>query len=234
MRRALANQYCESDNPNGIISLGIAENTLMANELSEFLSKNMKITPQLFSYGGACPGLPSITTGLLKLYNSEPFCPLLPVKKQHLYVTAGCAALLDQLFWVLCNEGEGVLLGKPTYGGFAADMTARAKLRPIAVSLKGMDPFSVEAVDRYEEELLRSEQNGVKVRMLVLNTPHNPLGQYLRISFLAYLDVTLQRRWSPLCVFAKNIKFTSCQMRSTPCQRSVQMTFLIQHPLPHC
>lgn len=195
MGRALANPYCEPDNPNGIISLGIAENTLMGNELSEFLSKNMKITPELFGYGGACPGLPSIVTGLLKLYNSEPFFPSLPVKKEHLYVTAGCAALLDQLFWVLCNEGEGVLLGKPTYGGFTADMTARAKLMPVPVSLKGIDPFSVEAVGQYEKELLRSEENGVKVRMLILNTPHNPLGQYSPC-FLAWLmlDVTLERR----------------------------------------
>jgi aspartate/methionine/tyrosine aminotransferase len=178
MGRAIANAYSESDNPNGIISLGVAENTLMANELSRFLSQNMKLTTDLFGYGGACPGLPSITTGLLKLYNSEPFYPVLKVLKEHLYVTGGCAALLDQLFWTLCNEGEGVLIGKPAYGGFAADMEGRAKLRPIYVSLKGLDPFSVEAVGRYEEELLKSEKSGIKVRMLILNTPHNPLGQY--------------------------------------------------------
>jgi aspartate/methionine/tyrosine aminotransferase len=96
---------------------------------------------------------------------------------EDLHIAAGCSAILDQIFWTLCDEGEGVLVGKPMYGGFISDMEARAKLKPIKVSLKGVDPFSVEAVGRYEEELIKAKATGIKVRMLVLCTPHNPLGQ---------------------------------------------------------
>lgn len=177
MGRALANAYHEIDNPDGIISLGIAENFLMSTELAEFLSKNMKITPNHFGYGGSCPGFPSLTKGVLKLYNSEAFNPVVPVSKDHIYLTAGCTTLLDQFFWTLCDEGEGVLIGKPSYGGFVTDMTARSKLTPIHVSLQGVDPFSIAAVQRYEEELLIAEASGIKVRVLLISTPHNPLGQ---------------------------------------------------------
>jgi bifunctional pyridoxal-dependent enzyme with beta-cystathionase and maltose regulon repressor activities len=57
-------------------------------------------------------------------------------------------------------------------------MKIRSKVKLVAVSLKDYDAFSKDAVARYEEELLEAEKNGIKVRALILCTPHNPLGQY--------------------------------------------------------
>ena len=179
MGRALADAYDESKNPEGIISLGIAENTLMSKELSEFLSSNMRITPNLFSYGASSPGPPELTKGLVEFYNSPPFNPIIPVEEDHIYFTSGCTTLLDQCFWALCDEGEGVLIGRPSYGGFAADMMTRCKLQPVHVDFGEINPFSVDAVARYELELLRAERKGITVRMLILCQPHNPLGRYL-------------------------------------------------------
>ena len=70
------------------------------------------------------------------------------------------------------------------YGGFVNDMKIRSKVKLVEVSLKDYDPFSKEAVERYEEELLNSKKEGIKVRALVLCTPHNPLGQYASSSLL--------------------------------------------------
>jgi aspartate/methionine/tyrosine aminotransferase len=175
--RALGNVYHPKQNPNGIISLGIAENTVMYDDLAEFLDENLKITPDIMGYGAAAPGLPGLYEGLLKLYNAPPFNPVDPVKREQLYFTSGCTALLDQLFYALCDEGDGVLLGKPMYGGFVNDMQTRARAKLIAVSLKGIDAFSKDAVKRYEEEYLKARQDGINPRVLVLCTPHNPLGQ---------------------------------------------------------
>jgi len=183
MSRAISNPYHPSANPNGIISLGIAENSLMAQSLATFLSQNLRIPPGLFSYGASCPGLASLYQGLCKLYNGETFDPAVEVENAHLYVTAGCTTLLDQIFWTLCDKGDGVLIGRPCYGGFVPDMSVRSGCVPILVSLKGIDPFSEDAVVRYEEDLLEAQKRGVKVRMLVLCTPHNPLGQYLTNGF---------------------------------------------------
>jgi aspartate/methionine/tyrosine aminotransferase len=179
MSRAISNAYHPSTSPNGIISLGIAENTLMSQSLATFLSQNLRITPDIFSYSASSPGLTSLYDGLCKLYNGETFSPAVKVDKDHLYVTAGCTTLLDQIFWTLCDTGDGVLIGRPCYGGFVPDMSVRSGCTPIPVSLKGLDPFSKEAVVRYEEELLEAKKRGVRVRVLVLCTPHNPLGQYL-------------------------------------------------------
>jgi 1-aminocyclopropane-1-carboxylate synthase len=181
LKRAFSDVFDASNNPNGIISMAIAENTLMDTELAEFLSTNMEITPQMFGYSGADNGPPSLIPGLVNLYNSAPFNPIVPVQAEHLHVAGGCTALLDQCFWALLDEGEGVLIGRPLYGGFIGDMSVRSKVQPIGVSLKGLDPFSAEAVRRYEEALLEAKNEGVKVKMLLLCTPHNPLGQYVRL-----------------------------------------------------
>ena len=58
--RALGNVYHPTDNPDGIISLGIAENTIMYNDLTEFLDKNLKITSDILGYGAVAPGLPAL------------------------------------------------------------------------------------------------------------------------------------------------------------------------------
>ena len=149
----------------------------MYHDLATFLDKEISITPDLLGYGAVSPGPPSLRSGMLRLYNSAPFNPVIPVKEEHLEFTGGCTALLDNLFWSLCDEGDGVLIGKPLYGGFEPDMKVRSKVNLVAVSLKNYDPFSAEAVSSYEEELLKKKRDGITIRALILCTPHNPLGQ---------------------------------------------------------
>ena len=41
------------------------------------------------------------------------------------------------------------------------------RVKPVLVEPRGVDPFGVEIVPRYEETLLRSEAAGVKIRALL-------------------------------------------------------------------
>jgi len=176
--RALDDAYHPTSNPNGIISLGIAENTPMYPALASFLDQHLRVTPSLFGYGAVNPGPPDLIPSLLAFYNAAPFSPAVSIEREHLYYTAGCTSLLDQLFWTLCDEGEGVVIGMPLYGGFENDLRTRGKARLVPVRFGEVDVYSAEAVRRYEEEILKAEKDGVKVRVLVLCTPHNPPGQF--------------------------------------------------------
>ena len=80
---------------------------------------------------------------------------------------------------MLANPGEGLLLGRPFYTSFPNDVQHRTGVKTVTVAFEKVDPFSVEAVAKYEETLLRSEKEGVKVRGLILCSPHNPLGSPL-------------------------------------------------------
>jgi 1-aminocyclopropane-1-carboxylate synthase len=88
------------------------------------------------------------------------------------------SSVIDQIGWVVADPGDGILLGKPFYGGFQKDLYARSKILTVPVSLKDVnDPLGVDAVDRFEEELLASEKRGVKIRAIIICNPHNPLGR---------------------------------------------------------
>ena len=50
----------------------------------------------------------------------------------------------------------------------------RCKL--VYASFKGADQFSVDAVVHYERAFAQAEQNGIKIRALIITNPHNPLG----------------------------------------------------------
>lgn len=50
------------------------------------------------------------------------------------------------------------------------------RVKTVGVSFGSVDPFSLVAVEKYEEALLRSRREGVPVKALMLCSPHNPLG----------------------------------------------------------
>jgi Aminotransferase class I and II len=217
--RAHANAYDKRNNPRGIVSLGIEENTLMSDELSEIMSMHMKIPPDIFDQGNSSRAL---TTRLLRLYNGAPFNPNIPVEKKHIYFTAGCSMLLEQLFRALCNEREGILIGRPSY---FTDIFERCKMDPIYVSLKNVDLCSLEAVQRFEEKLQESSRNGMNVRMMILPQPFNVSGKYITPSENLTVDVTLVTPLLNTFVFARNTKFTFCQSRHTRWQHFPLRTF---------
>lgn len=49
-------------------------------------------------------------------------------------------------------------------------------VKTVGVALGKTDPFGVDAIAKYEAELLRSNAAGTKIKALVLCNPHNPLG----------------------------------------------------------
>ena len=49
-------------------------------------------------------------------------------------------------------------------------------MKAVTVSFESLDCFDVEAVARYEDALRESERQGVKIRGLIVCSPHNPLG----------------------------------------------------------
>lgn len=51
------------------------------------------------------------------------------------------------------------------------------RVKCVFTPFDGVDQFSMAAVDKYEQAILRAEREGTKVRALMLCNPHNPLGQ---------------------------------------------------------
>ncbi|KAL0571666.1 hypothetical protein V5O48_010293 [Marasmius crinis-equi] len=174
-----SNLYHPDSNPDGYISLGIAENALMHDELLKFLnSKSIISSALLFTYGDGPYGSKRITDAFAGLLNNW-FKPSRPVVKEHIMVTNGVTSAIEHLAWALANPGESILLGRPYYRNFLPDISLRFGVEVVSVSFGPgeIDPFGVNAAKKYEEALEESKKRGVKIRALLICNPHNPLGR---------------------------------------------------------
>ncbi|KAL9575945.1 MAG: hypothetical protein Q9212_007536 [Teloschistes hypoglaucus] len=158
--------YNKESNPDGIVSLGIAENGLMHEELVSYFNK-IDIAPKDLTYGDGPFGSRALRSALASFFN-DYFHPIHKVFPDQLLVANGCTSLLDLVSFGIADEGDGILIGRPLYTGFGSDVNTRAGAKVYPVSSEGKDPMSEEMVEQYEKELLKQEKQGVKIRAIIL------------------------------------------------------------------
>lgn len=187
----LKNLYDRETNPNGVVNLGVAENSLMHDELVEFTNKHFKLTAEDCGYGQGPAGSERLRDGMANLVN-DYFNPWEKVHADDIAVASGVTSVSDIVSWAVADEGEGFLIGQPFYGAFINDLTARSRTRPIPVPFGFVDPFSEEAIACYEAKLKECTAMRVQIRGVILCSPHNPLGR-------CYPTATLKK----LCQFCQ-------------------------------
>ena len=87
-------------------------------------------------------------------------------------VLAGAGSVLEILFHVLADPGDGVLVPTPSYAGFWMDLELRDQLTIVPVHCSSADGFRLtpERLDRAVAEA------GRPVKALLFTSPNNPLG----------------------------------------------------------
>ncbi|KAF5554097.1 1-aminocyclopropane-1-carboxylate synthase [Fusarium phyllophilum] len=163
-------------NPDGYISLGVAENTLMHKELIEHITKNFSLDSHALTAGDGFTGSHRLRSTLARFINHH-FSPIEDIIKDQVIVTSGVGQAIELSGFALCDKGDGVLLARPHYGNFPIDLGYRVEAKIISVSFGHVDPFSIETVAAYEKALEEAEQQGTRVRVFLLCNPHNPLGR---------------------------------------------------------
>jgi aspartate/methionine/tyrosine aminotransferase len=160
-------------NPSGYVNLGVAENYLMHESLSEHLHANLKVPTSAFTYGDfflrSRTAIANFLTKHLKTVQ--------PIKPEHVAVASGCTSAVEHMAWAFADPGDFILLGRPYYGAFPGDATLRTGTRLAFVEFGEGDPLGVDCVKRYEDRLLEAQARGEKVTGLLLCHPHNPLGR---------------------------------------------------------
>lgn len=118
------------------------------------------------------------------------FYPASPIKSDNIMFTSGVTSLNAMCALCLTDPKDGILLGQPIYGSFDGDLSVPSSCQLIYTPFQGDDPFSVNAVIRYEEAFLKArDEDGVSVRALLICNPHNPLGRcYSRETLVALLQ----------------------------------------------
>ena len=176
MWKILDDLWCPTSNDSGFVSLGVAENSLMHEELSEHVHEKLDLSHHAFTYGDGSTGSKRLKIAMAKFLNDN-FDPLTGVAPSHITVTNGCSSALEHISWAIANPGDGFLLGRPFYGTFIPDLSFRTGAKVIPVSFGDVDPLSLEAVDMYENALIAARGDGQRIAGIVLCNPHNPLGR---------------------------------------------------------
>ncbi|KAJ9608726.1 hypothetical protein H2200_006497 [Cladophialophora chaetospira] len=177
------NQYDPITNPKGIVALAIAENKLMRREIVDHINSHMNITPWHLTYGHGPAGSHELRKAIAD-FVGEVFQPSMKIDESHVAVCNGAGSAVDDLSFCLGEPGDGILVGRPLYVGFFPDIEARAKIKPVLVWFGETNPTSAEAVACYETALHESNAAGVKIRAILLSSPHNPLGRPYETDFL--------------------------------------------------
>lgn len=169
----LQDMYHAESNPHGYVSLGIAENTLMHDTLSQHIHKHMALPNDDFTYGDGKKHL----RAALARFLTRHFNPFTPVQADHITVTNGCSSAVEHTSWAFGDPGDCFLLGKPFYGTFVPDLTLRMGTQLLTVDFDGEDPLGETAARRYEDKIQEAHAQGKKIAALILAHPHNPLGR---------------------------------------------------------
>ncbi|KEY69284.1 hypothetical protein S7711_01735 [Stachybotrys chartarum IBT 7711] len=169
----MQNGWCPETNPGGYVNLGVAESSLMHEELSKHLHKHMDLPTQAFTYGDGSKRLKAALARFFDRY----FKPVIPIEPSHIIITNGCTSSIEQISWLLSNPGDVVLLGRPYYGAFVGDITVRTGAELVTIPFDGLDPVGLDAVAKYETKILEAKAKGQRVAALFLCHPHNPLGR---------------------------------------------------------
>jgi 1-aminocyclopropane-1-carboxylate synthase len=108
------------------------------------------------------------------------FHPYEEISQKDLIITSGATSLLSTLALTLANPSDGVLLPTPCYVAFAPKMQLLAELTPIYVEFPdNVDQFieNDKVLKFFELAVKEADERGVKIKILVLCNPHNPLGR---------------------------------------------------------
>jgi len=173
----ISDMWHPETNPGGILSVGMAENTLMHDMLLEYIRSNFRPTAAHLTYNNGSMGSKELRKAVSNFLNKH-FSPFRPVEPSHVVVTNGCSSAIEHLSWTFLNPGEAMLLSKPYYSTFVADITLRPGAVVVPVEMGDLDPLCPDAVAEYEKAAAAFEaRTGKTVKAVIFCNPHNPLGR---------------------------------------------------------
>ncbi|KMT09891.1 hypothetical protein BVRB_6g128650 [Beta vulgaris subsp. vulgaris] len=180
------NPYHESDNPDGMIQMGLAENQLCFDLLESWLANNPE--PGSFTRKGKSVfrnlalfqdyhGLPEFKKAFVNYMsmlrgNKVTFDP------NNLVLTAGATSANETLIFCLANPGEALLLPTPYYPGFDRDLKWRTGAEIVPIKCTSSNGFKI-TKSALEEAYNSAKRQGLKVKGVLVTNPSNPLGTYL-------------------------------------------------------
>ncbi|PWY75694.1 hypothetical protein BO83DRAFT_425978 [Aspergillus eucalypticola CBS 122712] len=140
----LGDLWDAQSNPEGIVNLGLAENTLMHAEMMEFVNSNAQFDAHVLTYG-------------------DGFTPQTALYPCDIAVTSGVSNALECCAWALADPGDYILVGRPYFNAFKTIFGSRPQIGLLEVAFGTTDPFSITAINEYERTYAEAERKGLQI-----------------------------------------------------------------------
>ncbi|CAK46310.1 uncharacterized protein An12g06040 [Aspergillus niger] len=172
----LGDLWDAQSNPDGIVNLGLAEKTLMHAEMMEFVNSNVQYDAHVLTYGDGFSGSHRLKNAICQFLNRY-FNPRTALYPCDIAVTSGVSNALECCAWALADAGDYILVGRPYFNAFKTIFGTRPQIELLEVAFGTTDPFSIDAINEYERAYAEAKRKGLRVKALLLCSPHNPLGR---------------------------------------------------------
>jgi len=186
--KCLQDQCDPHSNPSGYIPLCVAENKLIIEDLATRLMQ-VETAYRAFSdaivycYNNSL-GLPHAREAVAYFLTKHFLFPeernmgfeeaLHWIRPEYVALGSGAASLLSHLTMILAEEGDVVLVPAPYYAAFDADVKIFGGCKTVPVYSN--DPKIGPTREDLEKAALAVEAMGLRVRILLITNPNNPLG----------------------------------------------------------
>ncbi|KAF5840409.1 pyridoxal phosphate-dependent transferase [Dunaliella salina] len=159
------------EDPEGAIICSVAENKLNASMLHERIS-GLQPPLSCLTYPASYRGTPEARSAVARMAQ-RTFMKGIEVDPANLVIQVGAGAILDTLFWLICEPNDAVLIPGPIYPAFMNDLTVRAEAHP---SIFQLDEHLGNVAGQLEAASAAEAKQGRAVRAILLTNPNNPCG----------------------------------------------------------
>ena len=167
--KAMERPWSRTD-PKGCIVLAVAENRMMSEVFAERLRRCQPAKAEHLYYSDF-RGMPELRSSLAQFMTRHITNGEL-VSEDNIALGNGCGAVLDNLFHLLCDAGDGILLPAPFYPTFRNDIEQKAAGVVVPVATTASNGF----FPTVAELECAAASSTATPKALILTNPSNPVG----------------------------------------------------------
>ncbi|KAJ8560963.1 hypothetical protein K7X08_027153 [Anisodus acutangulus] len=175
-----------TQNPDGVIQMGLAENQLCFGLIQEWVVKNQKAS--ICTAGGAeefkeiaiyqdYHGLPEFRRAVAR-FMEKVRGDRVTFEAERMVMSGGATGAHELLAFCLADPGEAFLVPTPYYPGFDRDLRWRTGVQLFPVICESSNDFKVTR-KALEDAYEKAQESNITIKGLLLNNPSNPLGTIL-------------------------------------------------------
>ncbi|XP_027352117.1 1-aminocyclopropane-1-carboxylate synthase 1-like [Abrus precatorius] len=178
-----SNPFHPTENPQGVIQMGLAENQLCPDLIQKWIRNNPNCsicTPEgvnWFKYIANFQdyhGLPEFRNAVAS-FMSKVRGGRVRFDPDRVLMSGGATGANELIMFCLADPGDAFLVPSPFYPAFIRDLCWRTRAQLIPVQCDSSNNFNITR-EALEEAYNKAQEENVNVKGLIITNPSNPLG----------------------------------------------------------